>query len=49
MFHHVGISCMIAIKEEINFTLDKHFEEWCAGGPWFNETIFHNLHGPLFE
>ena len=23
--------------------------EWCTGGPWFNETICRNLHGPIFQ
>ena len=21
----------------------------CTGGPWFNDTIFQNIHDPLFE
>ena len=25
------------------------FYHWCKDGPWYNATVFHNLHGPLFK
>ena len=49
MFHHVGLSWMIATKEQYYFSVDKHHGELCAGGPCFNETVYQNLHGHLFE
>ena len=49
MFHRVGILCRIATKEKYHFAVDEYYEEWCKRGPWFNETIFRNIYGPLFE
>ena len=49
MFHHVGISRMYLIREQINFAADEHYGEWCTGGIWFIEKIFHHLHGTLCE
>ena len=40
---------MILTKEQYEFSAQDHFIEWCTGGPWFNETILRNLHGPIFE
>ena len=37
------------MEEQYYFAVDENYEEWCAGGPWFNETICQSLHGPLFE
>ena len=49
VFHHVGLSCLILTKEQYEFSVEEHFIEWCTGGPLFNETIYCNLHGPIFE
>ena len=40
---------MIETKEKTHYKVDEHFDKWCTGGPWFNETICQNLQGPLFE
>ena len=40
---------MIATKDEINFAVYKHDEEWCTRGPCFNETKFQTLHEPLID
>ena len=40
---------MVPTKEQYNFLVYEHNEEWCTGGPWFNEKICQNLHSPLFE
>ena len=49
VFHHVGLSLMIEMEEQYDSSVDEHNEEWCTGGPWFNEIFFQRLHGPLFE
>ena len=49
VFHHVGLSWMILTKEKYEFYVEEPFIEWFTGGPWFNETIFRNLHVPIFE
>ena len=49
VFHNVVLSWMILTKEHSKFSVEKHFIEWCTGIPWFNETIFHNLYGTIFE
>ena len=36
-------------KRSDYFAVDEWYDEWCTIGPWFNATICHNLHGPLFE
>ena len=49
MFNCVGLFWMIETKEQYKFTVDDRFIECCKGGPWFNQRIFQNLHGPIFE
>ena len=29
--------------------MDEHYGKCCTGEPWFNDTIYHNVHGPLFK
>ena len=29
--------------------MDEQYDDWCKGGPWFNETICHNIRYHLFE
>ena len=48
VFHHVGFSWMISMKEQYDFYVDEHDEEWCPRGPWCIETTFQSLHVPLF-
>ena len=33
----------------ISFSVDENDKEWCRVGPWFDETIYQSLRGPLFE
>ena len=40
---------MIVTKEQNKFAVDDNFIECCTEGPWFNQTIFQILHGPIFE
>ena len=49
MFHHVGLSWMIATKEKYYFAADENDDESCTGRLWFNETNFQSLHVPLFD
>ena len=49
VFRYVGLSWVIITKKQYGFSVEEHFIEWCTGGPWFNETVFQNLHGPIFE
>ena len=49
MIHHVGLSLIITTEEEYHLAVDKSGKELCTGGPWFNDKVFQNLHGPLFE
>ena len=37
------------MKEKFHFSVDEQYGEWCTLGPWFNDTIFQNLHDPLYE
>ena len=48
VFNNVGLSFMILTKEKYEFTVEEHSIEGCTGGPWFNVTIFGNLHDPIF-
>ena len=47
VFHNVVLSWMILTKEHSKFSVEKHFIEWCTGGPWFNEEksepIWHHI------
>ena len=47
--HNFGLSCMIQTKEKFYFAVDENFPRWCKYEPWYNATIFHNLHVPVFE
>ena len=47
--HNVGLSWMIKTMEQYYFSFDKCFSRWCTGGPWYNKTIFQNLHKPISE
>ena len=49
MFYNVGLSWIILTKKKYEFSVEEYYIEWCTGGPWFNETIFWNLHSPIFE
>ena len=49
LFHHIGISWVIATKEKINFSFYEQYGNWCTVGIWFYDTVCNNLHGPLFE
>ena len=49
VFHHVALSWMIKTREKFEFDFDEKNHHWCKGGPWYNTTIFYNLHGPDFE
>ena len=49
VFHRVGISWMIATKEQYHFSVDEQYEELCTGWLWFNERLFWNIRAPLFE
>ena len=49
MFHNVDLSWMTSTKEKYHFAVDEYYEEWCKRGPWFNETIFQNFHGPFLS
>ena len=49
VFNHVGLSWMILNKDQYEFSVEQKFIEWCTGVPWFHNTIFRNLHGPIFE
>ena len=49
VFHHVGISWIIKMEEQYDFSVDEYYEEFFTGGPCFNETIWQSLRSPLFE
>ena len=49
MFHHVGISLVIATKGKYHFSVSEQYGECCTGGKWFNVKFCQSLHGPLFE
>ena len=49
MFHHVGLLWTIETREKYKLSIEDHFIERCTVGPWFNQTMFRNLHGPIFE
>ena len=36
-------------KGEDYFSVDEQYEECCTESPWFNQTIWQNIHVPLFE
>ena len=40
---------MIKVNDKYEFSVEEHFIGLCTVGPWFNETIFWNLYGPIFE
>ena len=40
---------MIETKEQNHSEMDENYEGWCTGGPWSNDTVCKNLHGPLFK
>ena len=49
VLHHVGVSQMIKTKEQYNYAVNYNLPLWRIEGPWLNQTIFQNLHGPDFE
>ena len=49
VIHYIGLSWMIATKDQNNASVDKLYEEWCKIGPRFYEIFFQNLLGPLFD
>ena len=40
---------MVTSYEKYKFELEKNYYEWCKVGPWFNNSIFTNLQGYIFE
>ena len=48
VFCHVGISCMIEMREQYNSSVEEQYSEWCTWDKLFDETIFQNLHDTLF-
>ena len=49
VFHHVTFSLMVETKEQYTFSVEENCVEWRTRVLWFNETIFWNPHGPIFE
>ena len=51
MLHHVGMSCIISSKKEMdydNFTNSKNLD-WFDTVPWHNKNICSKLYGTTFE
>ena len=46
VFHCVGISWMLSMKEKYCFSVDENYEEWCTFGTFCNDKIFQSLCGP---
>ena len=49
VFHRIGLSWMILIKEQYAFFVEENSIEWCTRRAWFYEKNCWNLHGPIFE
>ena len=49
MLHHVGMSRIIEINQQLEYDIEIHNPDWITGGPWYSIYICKKLHGEVFE
>ena len=49
MLHRVGMLCIIATHEQLQYDMDKHNSDWMTSGTCYNISIYKKLHGKVFE